>query len=35
MCGAITRYYSDGRKIDIDWILEYNELVEGVSKNHH
>ena len=35
VCGAITRYYSDGRKIDIEWILEYNELIDAVSKHYH
>ena len=35
VCGAITRYYSDGRKIDIEWILEYNELIDDVSKQYH
>ena len=35
VCGAIARYYSDGRKIDIEWILEYNELIDAVSKHYH
>ena len=34
LCGAIYRYYNSGRKIPIEWIEEYNELIEGV-KNHY
>ena len=30
LCGAISRYYNDGLKIPIEWIEEYNELIEGV-----
>ena len=32
VCGAIARYYNAGMKIPIEWIEEYDELVEGVSK---
>lgn len=32
VCGTIARYYNAGMKITIDWIEEYNELVENVSK---
>lgn len=28
VCGAISRYYNAGIKIPIEWIEEYNELVE-------
>jgi hypothetical protein len=28
VCGAIARYYDAGKKIPIEWIEEYNELVE-------
>ena len=31
VCGAITRYYQEGLKIPIDWIEEYNELVDDVK----
>lgn len=30
VCGAIARYYNAGLKINIEWIKEYNELVEIV-----
>lgn len=30
--GAIARYYDAGMKINIEWIEEYNELVEYVLK---
>ena len=30
--GAIARYYDAGMKINIEWIEEYNELVECVLK---
>lgn len=33
VCGAITRYYNAGLKINIEWIEEYNELVECVGKH--
>ena len=29
--GAIVRYYDAGLKINIEWIEEYNELIESVS----
>ena len=32
VCGAISRYYDAGLKINIEWIDEYNELVELVGK---
>lgn len=28
VCGAITRYYNAGLKINVEWIEEYNELIE-------
>ena len=28
VCGAIARYYDAGKKIPIEWVVEYNELVE-------
>ena len=31
VCGAIARYYDAGLKINIEWIEEYNELVESVG----
>ena len=31
VCGAIARYYDAGLKINIEWIEEYNELVECVG----
>ena len=31
ICGAISRYYNAGKKIPIEWIEEYNELVEVVN----
>ena len=34
VCGAITRYYDAGMKINIEWIEEYNELVECVGKHY-
>ena len=34
VCGAIARYYDAGLKINIEWIEEYNELVECVGKHH-
>ena len=33
VCGAITRYYNEGLKINIEWIEEYNELVEYLTNN--
>ena len=32
VCGAISRYYNAGMKINIEWIEEYNDLVEIVGK---
>ena len=34
VCGAIARYYDAGMKIDIEWIQEYNELVESLGKHY-
>lgn len=34
VCGAIARYYDAGLKINIEWIEEYNELVEFVAKHY-
>ena len=34
VCGAIARYYDAGLKINIEWIEEYNELVEWVGKHY-
>ena len=34
VCGAIARYYDAGLKINIEWIEEYNELVECVGNNN-
>ena len=31
VCGAISRYYMANKKIPIEWIEEYNELVEEVQ----
>ena len=27
VCGAINRYYSAGKEINLEWVEEYNELV--------
>ena len=35
VCGAISRYYNAGMKINIEWIEEYNDLVEIVGKHYH
>lgn len=32
VCGAISRYYDAVLKIDIEWIEEYNDLVEQIGK---
>ncbi|HRA18379.1 MAG TPA: hypothetical protein PLZ24_14660, partial [Flavobacteriales bacterium] len=34
VCGAISRYYNAGLKINIEWIEEYNDLVESVGKHY-
>ena len=34
VCGAIVRYYDAGLKINIEWIEEYNELVESIGKHY-
>ncbi len=31
VCKAIKRYYDAGLKINIEWIEEYNELIEGFN----
>ena len=33
VCGAIARYYDAGMKINIEWIEEYNELIDSVGKH--
>ena len=33
VCGAIARYYNARLKIKIEWIEEYNELVDYLDKN--
>jgi hypothetical protein len=33
VCGAIARYYDARLKIKIEWIEEYNELVEYMNKS--
>ena len=34
VCSAINRYYTAGREINIEWVEEYNELVQYFnSKN--
>jgi hypothetical protein len=33
VCGAIARYYDARLKIKIEWIEEYNELVDYMNKN--
>jgi len=33
ICGAIARYYHARLKIKIEWIEEYNELVNYLDKN--
>jgi len=32
VCGAISKYYNDGLKIDIAWIEEYNELIDSIRE---
>ncbi len=32
VCEAIARYYDAGLKINIEWIVEYNELVDCIRK---
>lgn len=34
VCGAISRYYNKGLKINVSWVEEYNELVESVQKHY-
>lgn len=31
VCGAITRYYMANKKIPIEWIVEYNDLLDKVG----
>jgi hypothetical protein len=33
VCGAIARYYNARLKIKIEWIEEYNELVDYMNKS--
>lgn len=35
ICRAISAYYTENLKIPIEWIEEYNELVEFVSNYHN
>lgn len=30
VCAAISRYYNAGKKIPIEWIEEYNELIDKI-----
>ena len=32
ICKAISKYYNAGCKIPVEWIKEYNELVDFVKK---
>jgi hypothetical protein len=32
LCLAITRYYSEGLEIPIEWIEEYNEYIRNKKK---
>lgn len=32
VCGAITRYANTGMEINIEWIKEYNELIQSIRK---
>ena len=34
VCGVIAIYYNAGKKINIEWIQEYNDLVECVGKHY-
>lgn len=34
VCGAISRYYNAGKKIPLEWIEEYNELIEFNTKDN-
>lgn len=34
VCGAIARYYDARLPINVEWIEEYNELVECVGKHY-
>lgn len=31
VCGAISRFYNAGKPIKLEWINEYNELVERIN----
>ncbi len=33
VCGAISRYWKAGFKIDVEWIEEYNEFIESFRNN--
>ena len=36
ICAAISRYYNVEWKIPIEWVKEYNELIDvGANKNKH
>jgi len=32
VCGAISRYYNEGLQIPINWVEEYNELVDNIKQ---
>lgn len=34
VCGAFARYYDAGKKMPIEWVEEYNELVDALSTTH-
>lgn len=33
VCGAIARYYDANLKINLEWVEEYNDLLERVNNN--
>lgn len=33
VCGAIQRYYDAGLKINLEWVSEYNDLIEYFENN--
>ena len=35
VCEAISRYCNAGMKINIEWIEEYNDLVEKIGEHYH
>lgn len=34
ICDAISRYYSEGLKLPIEWIEEYNDLLEKIGTKY-